>query len=175
MRLQSITYNLKPNPGLTLVEVILYVGLAATILLGISALIASTLESQVKNQTISEIDSQGLSAMEIITQAIRNSQGINSPATGTIASVLSLKINPASINPTVFDSINNTLRITESVDSPILLTNSRVLASNLSFHNLSRPGTSGTVRVQFTLTHLNPENRNEYDYTKTFFGAASLR
>ena len=43
-----------------------------------------------KNQTIAEVDAQGLMISQIITQSIRNSSAINSPAIGVSASSLSL-------------------------------------------------------------------------------------
>ncbi|MEK7180932.1 MAG: hypothetical protein AAB738_01175 [Patescibacteria group bacterium] len=173
MPLKPITYHLKPTSGTSLVEIILYVGLTATILLGISALIATTLQSRVKSQTITEVDSQGLMVMQIITQSIRNAQAINSPGLGTVSSTLSLSL--PSINPVIYNLATGTIRITEATGQPIPLTNLRVLASGLNFYNLSRAGTSGTIQIQFKLTHLNPQNRNEYDYSKTFISSASLR
>jgi len=175
MSLQPTTYHLKPIQGTTLVEVILYVGLTATILLGISALIATTLESRVKSQTISEVDSQGLAVMQIIAQSIRNAQAINSPGLGAVSSTLSISMSLPSVNPTIFNLAANTIQITEATGQPIPLTNLRVIASGLNFYNLSRAGTLGTIQIQFNLTYLNPQNRNEYDYSKTFISSASLR
>jgi len=50
-----------------------------------------------------------------------------------------------------------------------------VTVSGLTFQNLSRSATPGTVRIQFTLTHVNPAGRNEYSFAKTFIGSATLR
>ena len=56
-----------------------------------------------------------------------------------------------------------------------VLTNNRVTVSNLSFQNLSRPGTPGIVSVQFTVNSINPENRQEFNFSKTFYGSMSIR
>ena len=161
--------------GFTLVELLLYVSASAIFLLVISLFLATLLQSRVKNQTIAEVEQQGLQVMQVITQTARNAKAIHSPAQGTSASSLSLDVIIASNDPTVFDLSNGTIRITEGIGSPVSLTNARVVASGTVFQNLSRSDTPGTIRIQFTLTHVNPAGRNEYDFQKTFIGSASLR
>ena len=78
----------------------------------------------------------------------------------------------------VMQSLTQTIRNASIISIPYDISdlyNSRVTASNLSFQNLSRTGTPGTIRIQFTLSHINPSGRNEYDFNKTFYGTASLR
>ena len=40
---------------------------------------------------------------------------------------------------------------------------------------MSKVSTPGNIRIQFDLSFVNNTNRNEYDWTKTFYGSASLR
>ncbi len=154
--------------GFTLIELLLYVSIVGAMVLSVSAFLPLLMQSRVKNQTIAEIEQQGVQVIQIITHTVRNTGSINSPSTGNSAASLS-------IDTTVFDLSGGMIRITEGAGSPVSLTNTRVTASNLTFQNLSRTGTSGTIRIQFTLTHLNPSGRNEYDYNKTFYGTATLR
>lgn len=67
------------------------------------------------------------------------------------------------------------MRVKEGAAANISLTNDKVELSNLTFKNLSRTGTPGVVQVSFTIYRKNPNNRNEYDYQKTFTGTAALR
>jgi prepilin-type N-terminal cleavage/methylation domain-containing protein len=164
-----------PQNGFTLIELLLYVSIAGIILLSLSVFLASTMYSRVKNQTIAEVEQQGIQVMELISQTIRNTEAINSPTTGTSASLTSLDVVTAANDPTVFDLLSGAIRITEGAGSAVSLTNSRVTASGLTFYNLSRSGTPGIIRVQFTLTHQNPEGRSEYDFNKTFYTSAALR
>lgn len=119
-------------------------------ILSVSAILPIFLQSRVKNQTISEVEQQGNQVMQRITQAGRNATSINFTS--------------------AFDLSAGTIR-----ENTIALTNSRVVASNLTFQNLSRAGTPGTIRIQFTITHVNPQGQIEYDFSKTFYGSASLR
>lgn len=161
--------------GFTLVELLLYVAIASVMFLAISVFLSVLLQSRIKNQTIAEVEQQGFQVMQIITQTVRNANIINTPAQGASAPSLSINAYAIGNNPTIFDLAGGTIRITEGVGSAVSLTNSRITASALAFQNLSRAGTPGTIRIQFTLTHLNPEGRNEYSFTRTFIGSATLR
>lgn len=165
----------KNSAGFTLIELLLYIGIASTILLVSTLFLNTLLESRVKNQTIAEVEQQGLQVMQQITQAVRNAESITSPTPGNSGVSLTLDVVNASDNPTVFDLSSDEIRITEGAGSAIALTNSRVTASSLSFQNLSRADTPGIMRISFTLTHINPEGRQEYDFEKTFYASASLR
>ena len=118
-----------------------------------------------------EVEEQGAHVMNLITQTIRNAEAIIAPLPGS----LTVNVVNAADDPTLFDLSGEALRITEGIQSPVLLTNTRVIVSDLIFQNLSRPDTPGIVRVQFTLQHINTEGRYEYNYQKTFYGSASLR
>lgn len=161
--------------GFTLIELLLYVAIAAVMLLAISVFLASLLQSRVKNQTIAEVEQQGSAVMQIISQTARNGEAITSPAVATSASSLTLDVVTVASDPTIFDLSSNVIRVTEGAGAAVPLTNSHIVASALTFQNLSRASTPGTIRVQFTLTHINPEGRNEYEFSKTFSGSASLR
>lgn len=165
----------KKSAGFTLIELLLYVAISSVMLLAISFFLQTLLESRIKNQTIAEVEQQGLHVMQIIAQTARNAEVISSPAQGASASSLTLDVITVASDPTVFDLSSGSIRITEGVGSPVALTNSRVTASALTFQNLSRASTPGIIRIQFTLTHVNPEGRNEYSFTKTFIGSATLR
>jgi type II secretory pathway pseudopilin PulG len=166
---------LDSRQGFTLIELLLYVSIVGMMILSVSALLPLLMQSRVKNQTISEVAQQGTQAMQIITQTIRNSTVINSPTIGASASSLSVDTITAGNNPTVFDLSSGVLRIKEGTDSAVSLTNSRVVVSSLTFQNLSRTGTNGTIRIQYVLTHVNPSGRQEYDFNKTFYGSATIR
>lgn len=163
------------NSGFSLVELLLYISILALILLSISAFLSTLITSRVKNQTISEVESQGLQAMHLITQTIRNSASITSPAQGASAANISLSTYTVGLNPTVFDVSGGALRISEGGGATVALTNSRVTVSELSFQNVARTNTPGSIRISFTISSVNSSGRNEYQFQKTFVATASLR
>lgn len=161
--------------GFTLVELLLYVSIIGVILVSFSVLLSIVMQSRIKNQTVSEVEQQGSEVLQSMTQIIRNTDNITSPTIGTTGASLTLDVLDAAKDPTIFDLAAGVIRIKEGAGAAVPLTNSRVTASSLTFKNLSRTGTPGTIRIQFTLSHINSGGRNEYAFTKTFYGSASLR
>jgi hypothetical protein len=51
----------------------------------------------------------------------------------------------------------------------------QVLVSSLSFANYGQSGTTGSVRIQFDVAKVNPNQRTEFQYQKTYYGTASVR
>ncbi len=161
--------------GFTLIELILYVSISSVLLFGASMAFQVLFVSQVKSQAIQEVEAQGAAAVARITQAMRNADSITLPVKGTPTSTLSLVFLAAGSNPTIVDIATGTLRIREgAATTSTALTNSKITASALLFSNLSRTSTPGIVRVQFTLQYINPANKNEYNYSQTFFGSGAL-
>jgi prepilin-type N-terminal cleavage/methylation domain-containing protein len=166
---------LKREKGFTLIELLLYIAVLSTAITAIFIFFFMMLQARVKNQTISEVEQQGSQLMQLMTQTIRNSNTINSPAVGSPSSTLSLGMDDVSKNPTIFDLSGGVLRIKEGSGAIVSLTNSQVTVTNLQFSNISRTGTQGTVRIEFTITYNNVSGRNEYEYSKTFYNSATLR
>lgn len=181
MKKDTLNFQIENNKplakkGFTLVEFLLYFTISTMTILLISFFLFEVLRFRLKSQTIAEVEQEGVQVMQIITQTARNSEAITSPTLGDSTPTLTLDVVDILEDPTLFDISSGVIQIKEGAGLAIPLTSSnRVTASNLSFYNLSRASTDGTIRIQFTLAHLNPENKFEYDYTKTFFGSATLR
>lgn len=165
----------KITRGFTLIELLLSLSITSFILIMTTVFLSTLLESRIKNQTISEVEGQGVYVMQMLTQTTRNASAINAPLIGATSPSLSINTYTSSLNPTVFDLMNGVVRIKEGGSNTINLTNSRITATNLSFQNLSRVGTPGNIRISFTLTYKNNTGRNEYNFSKTFVSSATLR
>lgn len=165
----------RPLTGFTLIEILLYVGIVSFMVFGLSTFFVMTIQSRVKHHVISEVEQQGAQVMQLILQTVRNASGINAPLLGATASSASLDVVNAAKDPTVFSLSGTVLRQQEGGGAPISLTSLRIVASGLTFENLSRPGTRGTLRVQFMLSYENPGGTYEYGYQKTFYGSATIR
>jgi type II secretory pathway pseudopilin PulG len=158
--------------GFTLVELLIYVGISAFLLLAVANLLAFMIYAQTNDRKVAEVAGQGMAAMEVMTQTIRNAAAITSPATGTAAATLSL----AGATTTVFAlTASGSLTIAEASGTPVALTSPRLFASGVSFSNLSATGTKGIVRIQFTLGYLKPNATSSVDSAQLFIDSASLR
>lgn len=161
--------------GFTLVEILLYTSIAAVVLTSASVFLFVVLQTRVKHQVISEVEQQGVQVMQLITQTARNATVLTAPAPGASAPTLTLQVLNGSLSPTLFDLSAGAIRITEGASPAAILTNARVVATDLRFSNFSHPGTPGSFRVEFTLAAASNSTRSEYTYVQTFTTAASLR
>ena len=161
--------------GFTLIEMLLYVGISSVMLLSLSTFFAELLNVSVKNQTINEVNEQGIHVMELVTQLIRNAKTITTPTVGTSSTSLTITVRNASSSPTLFDLATGTLRIKEGSSQYVELTNSKVIVSSLNFTNTSASSTDGgSVDVSFILTYVASSSLNQYMYSKPFNGSASF-
>ncbi len=164
--------NKQIKSGFTLLEVILYSMLTVFILSSVTAFLGTVMSAQAKNQTVAEVEQQGIQIMQLMTQSIRSAQGIYTPSRGSSSSSLSLN---SGTWQTVFALSGDMITMKEGANAEIQLTSDRVSVSNLTFQNLSRIGTPGSIRISFTLSRVNPGGQNAYEYSETFVTAASLR
>jgi len=161
--------------GFTLIEMLLYLSILSIIVIAMSSFLFLSYNSRIKATVIAEIEQQGNQTMSLITQNIRNAQSITSPSPGTASSSLTLTEYSAGVSPTIIAQSVNKLQMTEGVNPVVDITSNRVIISGLTFQNLTRASSPGTIRIQFTLNYLNPDNLSEYTYSKIFTSTASLR
>lgn len=165
----------KTKKAFTLVEIILYIGLVSIMLLVITSFFGVMIQSRLRNQAIADVNEQGVQVMQIILQTVRNATAINAPTPGNSETSLSVNVNGAGLSPSVFSLNSGAIQITEGAGSAVTLSSNRVILTSLTFTNLTRSGTPGAVRVQFTLSRVNPDGRKELSYNQTFYGSASIK
>lgn len=160
--------------GYTLIELLLYVVIVGSLLTSVTYFFGTITSARVKNQSIAEVNDQGVAAMDYITRTIRNASSVSAPAAGAGGNSLTLVVPTSVLSPTIFSLNGTVLQVKEGVAAAIPLTSGSVQITDLSFTNLTRPGTPGIVQVSLTISRNNPSNRNEYDYQKTFEGSAEV-
>jgi prepilin-type N-terminal cleavage/methylation domain-containing protein len=158
--------------GFTLVEMLVYTAIFCLFMVGITSFINIMNASRRANQAILEVNDQGAAAMRAITRAIRSARSVNAPLQAESSASLSLQTGVEATEPTVISASNGALYITEGDGDPVALTNDKVEISNVSFENLARAATPGTVRARFTLTPISPKGNN---YSVDFYGTSSIR
>ena len=134
---------------------------------------------KVNSQITADLNYQGEAVMAQVSQTIHQATSISAPVAGSNAGSLTLVMPVNSVNPTVFNTINDgtttRFQITEgSPGSSSNLTNARVSVSSLTFTNMSLPSTKGSVQIKFTLTYRTVSQRQELQLSKTFYGAATI-
>ncbi|WP_412733002.1 hypothetical protein [Minisyncoccus archaeiphilus] len=163
------------DKGLTMIEIIFYLAISAIVFLASFSALNIINQSKVRYQVISEVEYQGGFVMESILRSIRHSEQVISPVVGGQSSALSLDMLEALDDPTLYGLTGTSLTVKEGSASTVILTNPRVIISNLVFNNYSALPEHDSIRVSFTITYYNESGKQEYDYSKTFYGTASTR
>lgn len=165
--------------GFTLIELLIYVSIFATMIGAIVALMILTTSQKVSSQVTADINYQGEAAMAYIVQTVHQASSITSPSQANASGSLTLGMPTGSVNPTVFSTFNDgtttRLRVSEGNPGTVnYLTNSRAVVSSVSFTNMSLPSTKGSVMIRFTLSYRTTSQRQEFNFSKTFYGAATI-
>lgn len=171
MKTPKVSYQ----AGYTLIELLLYIAMIGVLLGAVVAFFGMTTDARVKNQSITEVNEQGTYVMDYIAQTVRNASAITSPAIGASGSSLTLTVPMASLSPTVFSLTSGVLQVKEGTATAVPLTSSKVQVSAFTITNLGRSGTSGIVKISFTINRLNSSGLNEYDYQRTFTTSVGIR
>ena len=161
--------------GFTLIELIIYIGIVTAILLVAFNFGWEIIYGNVKSQAIREVQQNTRFAIEKMSESILNASSTDSPTPGNSANFLSLKMQDPNLDPTLFEVVDGKLKITQGGNGPYELTNDRVIVTNLQFSNLSYENTPGTIRVQITIEHVNPNNLSQYEVSLDTEDTISLR
>jgi prepilin-type N-terminal cleavage/methylation domain-containing protein len=167
------------NNGFTLIELLIYIAIFATMIGAVVGLSLGASAERVNSQVVSDLNYQGQATMALMTQTIRQADQISSPLPGNSSSSITLTMANAAVNPTTFKVTNDgtTNRLQMAEGSPAVvnnLTNARVTVNNLTVSNLSTSGSKGSLLIKLTLRYRTNSQQREVDYSKTFYGAASL-
>lgn len=160
--------------GFTLIEFLLYIGILTVVLALACGFLWNIIFGTIKATSHQEVQENGRFILTKMTQEIKKASGVNSPLGGATSTVLSLAMANASLDPTVFDLVDGKLRITSGAHGPYELNSDQVTVNNFQFTDLSYSGTPGTIRVEMTVSHINPDGRIEYEASADFRSTISL-
>jgi len=159
----------------TLIELTLYITLAAVVLFGSSTMMSLIFEARTKDMVVNEVEQQGDAVLQIITQSVRNATAVNSPTPETSADTLTLDTLVGTNNPTIFNLAGGAIFMKEGAADAVALTNSRVAVTALDFQNLAPVGTNDDLRVSFAIAYNSSSTRQVYQYSRNFYGSGALR
>ncbi len=148
---------------------LLYVAILGVSLILISLFLTVLLSSRVKNETINEVEQQGVQVISLLNRKIRSAEFISLPNKGENSNILI--INNEEI---LFFEEEGFFYIEENGEI-INLTNHRVVVENLVFENLGGNDAPDSIRISFLLSYNNQVGRAEYFYEKLFKTTVSLR
>lgn len=137
--------------GFTLVEILVYAGILAIIVLMILSFFVWATRFNAEIKAIGEVLDNARRAMEIMTYEIREANGVYTPT--TTPNQLSLEtakdLPPGEATAFIdFYLCNNRLCLKREFQDPIFLTSSRVQVSNLEFTLIGSASSSVQIELQ---------------------------
>ncbi len=161
------------NKGFTFIELILYIAIVTIMLMAIVPFGWDAITSGAKSKVQQEVYSQGRFISERIKYEIRNATAINSPTSGTSASVLNLNSAPT----TIIDLNSGKIRISQDGGSSYNNLNSNdTNITGLTFTSYtSSDNKTKNISFEFTITSTYSGPRQEYNESITMRGSAEVR
>lgn len=171
--------NSDRSGGFTLIEILIYIAIMGVIVTGFITFSISISNTRNKTFVVQEVHSNSRTALNLISQRIRSSTGINSASStfGADPGVLSLSMAASFRDPTVIDLDQNdgVLRIGEATSSPVAITTDKVKITNLVFTNLTPSGERESIRVEITVEYKDSSGDIIFTYSQNSQTTVSVR
>jgi type II secretory pathway pseudopilin PulG len=167
----------KPEKGIGLIEVLVYVGVFSLIMVIVTSFVFWFIRSNTKAKVMREVLDSSKRVMDLITQEIKESDYVYLPTTS--ATQLSLKTKKYPAPGEEFSYLDFYLcgfRICMKKESqdPIYLTPENIKVNNLVFTQITS-GDYLSIRINLGINYNNINNRPEYEASIDLTSAASSR
>ncbi|OGH58928.1 MAG: hypothetical protein A2725_04240 [Candidatus Magasanikbacteria bacterium RIFCSPHIGHO2_01_FULL_33_34] len=162
--------------GFTLIEMLIYVAIIGGVVFTFVSFAISVVNSRNKTYTVSEVQANTRTALNVMTQKIRSSEAINTSTSifGVDPGYLSLSMSSSTLNPTIIslDQDNGVLQIKEGVSASSTITIDKLNITNLQFTNLT-DGDRENVRIDMTIEY--GTANTEFNYSQSVQTAVTTR
>lgn len=164
------TNHFKKNRGFTLVELSIYMGLLAIVLVVLTEIFATVIENQLVSENVSNVSTDGRFIYTRFIYDVNRASAILTPSTlGSSSASLILTINGENLHYILDDG-----NLTASDSSSLYRLNGYgTTVSNLLFTRIGNSSGKHTVRINYTITG-NIEKNGRIE-TKDFQTTAGLR
>lgn len=142
--------TMKARSGFTLLEMLLYIGIASFVLVTALQTMIRILETRQVSVAATEVQQ----SLRIVTNRIidtsLNATGINvgSSVFGSETGSLSFSMTDSAKNPTVFSLSNHAVTLKEGAAAAVPMTSPDVMVQRLRFTNLTPAGGVAAVRIE---------------------------
>jgi type II secretory pathway pseudopilin PulG len=181
-RIYPCTITFKNGAGFTLMEILIYVGVLAIVILTISSFFLWITRSNAKAKAMRETLENAKRAMEIMTSEIREAESIYTPTSvfSTSSGQISLetkKYLPEGEETSYIDFYlcENHLCLKKEGENPIALTSDSVEIKNLEFNLITTTSTLPSIQINLKVDYKNPQNRPELIASVILNSTVSLR
>ena len=139
-----------PQSGFTLVELLVYIAISSLLILSLTAHIVLTNKLENRSEIIGRVTAEVSQVESVLETSVRAAASIVSPAAGTSADELVLEMKDGSLGNATFGFESGTITREDATQSVLPLTSDRVRITNLSFTNVTRSDTPGSLWYSYT-------------------------
>jgi type II secretory pathway pseudopilin PulG len=161
--------------GTTLIEMIIYIGIVAVLLLGVGGVSLAAMESKTKTRAMSDVLSGGGGALAAIIRHTEGSAAIVAPTPGATSSTLTLIPRTPGAPSTQITLANGAITFNDGVGAPLLLTPNEIAIDTLVFTGLGAGSTSTGVMITFHAMASSTGVWNSFQYDDTFTTSVLIR
>ncbi|PIQ76422.1 hypothetical protein COU78_06225 [Candidatus Peregrinibacteria bacterium CG10_big_fil_rev_8_21_14_0_10_49_24] len=163
-----------PNrSGTSLVELLLFLGFFALTSGVVLALLFSSHEQRVRQNTVAEVDQAGIQLLQTVTRRVRRAERILFPAMASTGAVLTLQMTSDTENPTLFGLLSGALMVGEGNVLRPLTDSGSLQATQFTATNTSVNTERSSVYITFTIAK-SIALPNHPLYTRTFDALVTL-
>ncbi len=139
------------SKGFSLLETLLFLGIAAIMSTTIIAVYISSQDARVRQQSIAAVEQRGALMLQQITRRIQRAEAVLTPVAGSSGAILALQSGINAEFPTIFTtSGSNVLMIEKIMDSNLLP--GFLTVENLRFRHVD----TGNIVISFNLSTVIP-------------------
>lgn len=168
--------------GFTLIEILVYIGVLAIVILAVSSFFIWVNHSNAKTKALREVVNNGRRVMEIITYEIKEARDIYSPTTVSDSnsgqlSLITLKDIPEEEDLTYLDFYlcGVSVCLKKESQDPLVLTSENVQIEKLIFKEIATSQDTPSIQIELEIKYKTPSERPEYQASANFTTTASLR
>jgi len=129
-----------------------FFALCSGVLIGV---LAMSNEQRVRQQTITDVEQEGMQFLQMLTRRMRSAERIILPVAGSTGSVLVLQMSDQSQDPTIIALQTGSVKVAES-STVRVLSSSGIVISNIVFRNTSVSANRQSGQINFVVTRSVP-------------------
>ncbi|MDP2685392.1 MAG: type II secretion system protein [bacterium] len=166
----------KLQKGFTLIEALVYIALVSGILIAATSFAWNIVNSRTSAFTAQEVEQNGRFVMQKIGKIFKEANQINIPAIGLSGNIVEVELDDGGTEIVTISQNGTNIEYQYNSDPVVELNSNLVEISDLQFSNLSTvSGSTRNIGVSFTLSHINPANRQEWSYSENYSTTIELR
>lgn len=151
MRSVSRPHRISARAGMTLVELLIFLGLLGIVVGVIFPIIFTAVENRLLQQTIAVVEQNGVQLLQTMGQKVRGAERVLDPPVGSTGSVLALQTGSGTSTPTIIAVQSGSLVLIRYATQRTL-SSSEVYIDNFVARNTSVSGSRQSVFVSFDIS-----------------------